>query len=87
MLPCCPLFLASSLPPALRAREKQLIPQFLTQFLGIHGEWQAHGDGTDRDLGVLGAVGCVELDGHSLWGKRRGQEQLMVPEAPPPLTL
>lgn len=28
---------------------------------------------------MLGAVGCVELDGHSLWGKRRGQEQLMVP--------
>lgn len=70
---------ASSLSAALGAHKKSLATQFLTQFLGIHGEWQAHGDGADGDLGVLRAVGRVELDGHALWCKRRGQERLPTP--------
>lgn len=75
----CPMLLlspmppASSLPAALGAHQKSLASQFLTQFLGIHGQWQAHGDRANGDLGMLGAVGCVELDGHTLWSERRGQ--------------
>lgn len=79
--------LASSLPAVLGACEKSLASQFLTQFLGIHGQRQAHGDGANRDFGMLGAVGCVELDGHALRCERRGQGEAADPcEVSPPLT-
>ena len=84
MLLLSPTLPASLLPAPLRAHAKPLASQFLTQFLGIHGQRQAHGDGADGDLGVLGAVGCVELEGHALRCERRGQAAAAGPgEASP----